>query len=170
MIQLFSHEDDDKPLGSGNKLRIKQAHKNLQKLTSELKSHAKAFAAEDVPRSEQEQNLQRVAMVRLLLDERQSCTSELLNGDAWRSFIMAFVKILMDEENSPKIAHMAQHRQRHHRTAPRPRRRPQRTLERFHFRMAPSSRRNSVFSSPSLSHNRPDRQTHSLCRRHSIRS
>ncbi|KAL6694129.1 hypothetical protein J3F84DRAFT_400581 [Trichoderma pleuroticola] len=97
-IQLLSHED--KPMRSGNKLEIGQAYGKLQKLTSEMKSIEKAFAVEDVPRSEQEQNLQRVAKGCDDIAKRLEATLKQLRVDPKNakfrkiySFRQAFVKL-----------------------------------------------------------------------------
>ncbi|KAL5091206.1 hypothetical protein Trisim1_003178 [Trichoderma cf. simile WF8] len=100
MIQLLQHEDNDIPMGTGNKLEVDQAYRKLQKLTSEMKSSAKAFAAEDVPRSEQEQNLQRVAKGCDDIAKRLEATLKQLRVDPKNakfrkisSFRQAFVKL-----------------------------------------------------------------------------
>ncbi|PTB53727.1 hypothetical protein M431DRAFT_495690 [Trichoderma harzianum CBS 226.95] len=100
MIQLLHHEDNDKAMGTGNKLEVDQAYRKLQKLTSEMKTSAKAFAAEDVPRSEQEQNLQRVAKGCDDIAKRLETTLKQLRVDPKNakfrkisSFRQAFVKL-----------------------------------------------------------------------------
>ncbi|KAL7911635.1 hypothetical protein GGI35DRAFT_295222 [Trichoderma velutinum] len=100
MIQLLSHEGDDKPMGTGNILEVDQAYKKLQKLTFDMKSNAKAFTAEDVPRSVQEQNLQRVAMGCDDIAKRLEATLKQLRVDPTNpkfrktsSFRQAFVKL-----------------------------------------------------------------------------
>ncbi|KAF3076185.1 hypothetical protein CFAM422_001684 [Trichoderma lentiforme] len=100
MIQLLHHEDNDKAMGTGNKLEFDQAYRKLQKLTSEMKTSAKVFAAEDVPRSEQEQNLQRVAKGCDDIAKRLEATLKQLRVDPKNakfrkisSFRQAFVKL-----------------------------------------------------------------------------
>lgn len=100
MIQLLDHKDNDMPMGTGNKLEVEQAYRKLQKLSSEMKSSAKAFVAEDVPRSEQEQNLQRVAKGCDDIAKRLEATLKQLRVDPKNakfrkisSFRQAFVKL-----------------------------------------------------------------------------
>ncbi|KAL7932938.1 hypothetical protein V8C35DRAFT_281267 [Trichoderma chlorosporum] len=100
MVQLADHGDEDKPMGSANKLDVDQACEKLQELTSEIKSDVKAFAAEDVLRSEQEQGLQRVAMGCDDIAKRLEATLEQLRVDPKNtkfrkisSFRQAFVRL-----------------------------------------------------------------------------
>lgn len=100
IIQLPDKEDEDNPMGAGTKLGVEQAYKKLQKLTSEMKLNAKAFAAEDIWRSEQEQNLQRVAVGCDDIAKKLEATLKQLRVDPKNtkfrkisSFRQAFVKI-----------------------------------------------------------------------------